>query len=257
MASLLRAAALAAALPLLLSACATRIEMPSETAGLRLRVQSSVIAPGNGGELIGAEVLEPGDILLTSIATVNSFGIRLGTFSPVSHAVLYLGDGLIAEAVGTGVRARRLADVVYEEQMVVAFRVPGLESAHVVGPERGAAGQTDLDRPAGRLVGACKAGRNGGGVVRDQQIAGAEELGEVVAGEAADGAVGAVSVFGVDGEQSRIGARARGLRRRGLRRRGLCRGRLCRDRHGRFHPSHPERSEGAIPPVMPPSLRSG
>ncbi|WP_240531161.1 hypothetical protein [Variovorax boronicumulans] len=45
MASLLRAVALAAALPLLLSACATRIEMPSETSGLRLRVQSSVIAP--------------------------------------------------------------------------------------------------------------------------------------------------------------------------------------------------------------------
>jgi uncharacterized protein YycO len=60
---------------------------------------------------------------------VNSFGIRLGTFSPVSHAVLYLGDGQIAEAVGTGVRARPLAEVVDEEQMVVAFRVPGVDDA--------------------------------------------------------------------------------------------------------------------------------
>ena len=127
----LRAALLGAAALLLLSACASRVELPSKDTSLRLRVQSSVIAPGNGGELIAADALQPGDILLTSIATVNSFGIRLGTFSPVSHAVLYLGDGLIAEAVGSGVRARRLADVVDEEQMVVAFRVPGLQPADV------------------------------------------------------------------------------------------------------------------------------
>ena len=129
MRGLFRGAVLGAAALLLLSACATRVDLPSKDAGLRLRVQSSVIAPGNGGELIAADALEAGDILLTSIATVNSFGIRLGTFSPVSHAVLYLGDGLIAEAVGTGVRARPLADVVDEEQMVVAFRVPGLDAA--------------------------------------------------------------------------------------------------------------------------------
>jgi hypothetical protein len=123
-----RFAVLAAALAaLLLSACATRLDLPTRDSGLRLRVQSSVIAPGNGGELIAADALAPGDILLTSIATVNSFGIRLGTFSPVSHAVLYLGDGQIAEAVGTGVRARPLAEVVDEEQMVVAFRVPGVD----------------------------------------------------------------------------------------------------------------------------------
>lgn len=124
------AAALAAAgAALLLSACATRLDLPTKDNGLRLRVQSSVIAPGNGGELIAADALAPGDILLTSIATVNSFGIRLGTFSPVSHAVLYLGDGQIAEAVGTGVRARPLSEVVDEEQMVVAFRVPGVDDA--------------------------------------------------------------------------------------------------------------------------------
>jgi len=126
-----RAAAAIAAVgaALLLSACATQIDMPTKDTGLRLRVQSSVIAPGNGGELIAADALAPGDILLTSIATVNSFGIRLGTFSPVSHAVLYLGNGQIAEAVGTGVRARPLSEVVDEEQMVVAFRVPGVDDA--------------------------------------------------------------------------------------------------------------------------------
>ena len=116
---------------LLLSACASQIDLPTKEAGLRVRMQSSAIAPGNGGELIKADALQPGDILLTSVATVNSFGIRLGTFSPVSHAVLYLGDGVVAEAVGTGVRQRSIDALVDDEQMVVAFRLPGVTSAHV------------------------------------------------------------------------------------------------------------------------------
>ena len=116
---------------LLLSACASQIDLPTKEAGLRVRMQNSAIAPGNGGELIKADALQPGDILLTSVATVNSFGIRLGTFSPVSHAVLYLGDGVVAEAVGTGVRERGLDALVDDEQMVVAFRLPGVTGAHV------------------------------------------------------------------------------------------------------------------------------
>lgn len=116
---------------LLISACASQIDLPSKDAGLRVRVQSSAIAPGNGGELIKADALEPGDILLTSVATISSFGIRLGTFSPVSHAVLYLGDGVVAEAVGTGVRQRTIDALVDEEQMVVAFRLPGVTAVHV------------------------------------------------------------------------------------------------------------------------------
>jgi uncharacterized protein YycO len=117
---------------LILSACASRVDLPVKDARLGLRMQSSVIAPGNGGEMVEGSALQPGDILLTSVATLNSFGIRLGTFSPVSHAVLYLGDGRIAEAVGSGVRARNLSDVIDEEQMVVAFRVPGLDPMHAM-----------------------------------------------------------------------------------------------------------------------------
>ncbi|RYF68648.1 MAG: distant relative of cell wall-associated hydrolase, partial [Comamonadaceae bacterium] len=123
---IVRVAALGAAF--VLTACASRVELPLKDVRVGLRLQSSVIAPGNGGEMVGASALQPGDILLTSVATLNSFGIRLGTFSPVSHAVLYLGDGRVAEAVGSGVRARDLDDVVAEEQMVVAFRVPGLDA---------------------------------------------------------------------------------------------------------------------------------
>ncbi|MDQ7971773.1 MAG: YaeF family permuted papain-like enzyme [Rhodocyclaceae bacterium] len=124
------AAALWAVLVVGLAGCASRLQAPSAEAPLGVRFQNSGIAPGNGGELVSAAVLEPGDILLTSVATVNSFGIRLGTFSPVSHAVLYLGDGQVAEAVGSGVRARPLEAVVAEEQMVVAFRLPGVSPAH-------------------------------------------------------------------------------------------------------------------------------
>jgi uncharacterized protein YycO len=116
---------------LLISACASQIDLPSKDTGLRIRMQSSAIAPGNGGELIKTDALEPGDILLTSVATINSFGIRLGTFSPVSHAVLYLGDGIVAEAVGTGVRQRTVDALVEDEQMVVAFRLPDVTAAHV------------------------------------------------------------------------------------------------------------------------------
>ena len=132
MRSLLRtgALALAAGAALFLAGCVTQIGMPSKDAPLGLRVQSSAIGPGNGGELIKADVLEPGDILLTSVATIKSFAIRLGTFAPVSHAVLYLGNGRIAEAVGTGVRERSLDEVVNEEQMVVAFRLPGVDAEH-------------------------------------------------------------------------------------------------------------------------------
>lgn len=114
-----------------LTGCATRFEAATDDTPMRLNVQSSAIAPGNGGQLILPADLQPGDILLTSVATLKSFGIRLGTLAPVSHAVLYLGDGQIVEAVGEGVRAGTIDDVVAEEQLVVAFRVPGVNTAHV------------------------------------------------------------------------------------------------------------------------------
>ena len=56
---------------LFLYACASQIDLPLKDAGLRVRMQSLAIAP-------------------------------------VSHAVLYLGDGVVAEAVGTGVRPRSI-----------------------------------------------------------------------------------------------------------------------------------------------------
>ncbi len=114
--------ALLAVFAFVLAGCASRFEPPSAEAGPRLQLQSSALAPGNGGELIPASALEPGDILLSSVGTLQSLGIRLATFAPVSHALVYLGDGTIAEAVGEGVQIRSVRAVLESEQMVVAFR---------------------------------------------------------------------------------------------------------------------------------------
>ena len=122
--------AVAAIAASVLAACASRYEPPAESGGLpQLRLQSSVIAPGRGGELIAASALEPADILLSSGATLQSFGIQLATLAPVSHALVYLGDGVVAEAVGAGVRTRRIEAVLAEEAMVVAFRAPAVTPA--------------------------------------------------------------------------------------------------------------------------------
>ena len=115
-----------------LGGCATRFEPPSSETGPRLRVQDSALAPGRGGELIAASALEPGDILLSSVATLQSVGIQLATFAPVSHALVYLGDGVVAEAVGEGVRLRTVDAVLDSERMVVAFRDPRLTAAQAV-----------------------------------------------------------------------------------------------------------------------------
>ena len=110
-----------------LMACASRYEPPAGRGGLpQLRLQNSVIAPGQGGELIAISALEPADILLSSAATLQSFGIQLATLAPVSHALVYLGEGSVAEAVGEGVRVRRIEAVLAEEAMVVAFRAPDI-----------------------------------------------------------------------------------------------------------------------------------
>ena len=91
-----------------------------------MRLQSSALAPGNGGELVAPSALAAGDILLSSVGTLQSLGIQLATFAPVSHALLYLGEGRVAEAVGEGVGVRSIEQVLDSETMVVAFRDPQL-----------------------------------------------------------------------------------------------------------------------------------
>lgn len=136
------AAALAVAIAL--SACATRFEPAADGAGPRLRMQSSTLAPGRGGELIDASSLAIGDILLSAAPTLQSAAIQLATLAPVSHALLYLGDGRVVEAVGDGVRVRTLDAVVAEESMVVAFRDPRLTPTQAVAARDWAIGNVGL-----------------------------------------------------------------------------------------------------------------
>jgi len=121
-----RWAGLLGALACALVGCASQVEAPTPDAPPRLRLQSSALAPGNGGELVAASALAPGDILLSSVGTLQSLGIQLATFAPVSHALIYLGDARVAEAVGDGVQVRSIRAVLDSEQMVVAFRDPQL-----------------------------------------------------------------------------------------------------------------------------------
>ncbi|AOX99624.1 distant relative of cell wall-associated hydrolase [Jeongeupia sp. USM3] len=125
--------------------CATHVDPQRIAApGPAVTFQSNALRPANGEALIGADALQPGDILLSTGNSLTSAGIRLMTTAPVSHAALYLGDGDVAEAVGSGVRLRRLETMVDDEAVVVAFRHPRFQ------PEQGVPMRDFADRSIGR-----------------------------------------------------------------------------------------------------------
>ena len=113
-----------------LSACAARWDAAPGDSAPRLQVQNRLLlTPVNGGRRIGPEALRTGDLLLSSANELTSVGIRLLSVTPVSHAALYVGEGQVVEAVGSGVRVRSAADFVAEEATIVAFRHPALNDA--------------------------------------------------------------------------------------------------------------------------------
>ncbi len=116
---------------LLLGACATRVDMHPVHGTPQLKVQNRLLlTPVNGGQAITGDALRPGDIILSSTNSLNSLGIRALTVAPVSHAALYVGDGQVAEAVGSGIRTRNLHAFMNDESVVVAFRHPGVTHEH-------------------------------------------------------------------------------------------------------------------------------
>lgn len=109
--------------------CATQVDTQRIAApGPAVTFQSNALRPANGEAMIAATALMPGDILLSTGSGLTSAGIRLMTTAPVSHAALYLGDGDVAEAVGSGVRVRKIDTMVADEAVVVAFRHPDFQS---------------------------------------------------------------------------------------------------------------------------------
>jgi GH24 family phage-related lysozyme (muramidase)/uncharacterized protein YycO len=105
--------------------------------------------PGSGGRSIGADALQNGDIIVTTRNGPISSVIRNVTGAPVSHAILYIGNGQVVEAIGNGVTLRSLEQALAGCTVAVAFRDPALtpEAALKV---RDYAGRM-LDRPFNTL----------------------------------------------------------------------------------------------------------
>src|SRR5687768_2885190 len=97
------------ALAACLASCATSVHTEPDSGTAKLAFQDHALNPRNGGVLITALDLRPGDILLSSNHGISSVGVRLMTLSPVSHASLYVEGDEVAEAVGQGIQRRSLA----------------------------------------------------------------------------------------------------------------------------------------------------
>ena len=119
---------------LLLSACATEWHVrqrENSKAALRLQSVRNSTLPENGLVFIQPSDLRAGDILFSSEGSIRSLGIRVFSNAAVSHSFIYLGDGQIAEAVGSGTRIHPLADALQETNLTVAFRRPDLTAENI------------------------------------------------------------------------------------------------------------------------------
>ena len=119
---------------LLLCACATEWHIRRSDNGktaLRLQSVRNSTLPENGLTFIRPSDLRAGDILFSSEGSIRSLGIRVFSNAAVSHSFIYLGDGNIAEAVGSGTRIRPLADTLQETNLTVAFRRPDLTPENI------------------------------------------------------------------------------------------------------------------------------
>lgn len=104
-------------------------QRPTSQAMHLSRAQGIPLDPGEGGMSIGVDALQAGDIIVSTARHVVSYAIRVGTLSAVSHAMLYVGDGKIIDAVGNGVREIPLADAIGDALIAVAYRDPRVDSS--------------------------------------------------------------------------------------------------------------------------------
>ena len=85
--------------------------------------------PGEGGMSIGVDALQAGDIIVSTARHIVSYAIRLGTLSAISHAMLYVGDGKVIEAVGEGVREVPIEQAIEGALVAVAYRDPRVSTS--------------------------------------------------------------------------------------------------------------------------------
>jgi hypothetical protein len=107
------------------------------------------LSPTVGGMSLDHNALEIADIIVSTTMEAPSIAIRrIG--SPVSHVMLYVGGGMVVEAVGEGVVHRPLTEALAHSYVGVAFRHPnitgeqGLMVRDFVGQRIGAAYDYDL-----------------------------------------------------------------------------------------------------------------
>ena len=113
-------------LVLLLTGCSTT---PKPDHTFPPQIQSASTRPAI---TISASDLLPGDLLLSSATSPQSWGIRLFTLTGVSHAAIYLGDWQVAEAVGSGVKIIPLNHAIEESNNLLVLRVPGMRSEQML-----------------------------------------------------------------------------------------------------------------------------
>jgi len=114
-------------LGLLLSGCS--MDVAKTHPAHQLKFQSIRTSGINQVKIVSTHSLFPGDILLSSSTSLTSLGIRLFSFSGVSHASLYVGDNQIAEAVGKGVKIITLEEAIAESNNLLVLRKQDLSPA--------------------------------------------------------------------------------------------------------------------------------
>jgi uncharacterized protein YycO len=77
---------------------------------------------GKGRRYVIGSVLEAADIIVSTSTEPISKAIRDVTVSPVSHAALYLGQGVVVGAIDKGARARVLAQALKDSVRAIAYR---------------------------------------------------------------------------------------------------------------------------------------
>ncbi len=84
------------------------------------------LTPETGGMSIGEQALEVGDIIVSTTSENISRIIRHVTSSKVSHSSLYVGDGMVVEAVANGITLTTLEHALSDDSYAVALRCPEL-----------------------------------------------------------------------------------------------------------------------------------
>ncbi|MDQ3287065.1 MAG: trypsin-like peptidase domain-containing protein [Pseudomonadota bacterium] len=106
-----------------------RILYGSTSQSLSSRALAIPLDPGVGGQSIGLDALSPGDLIVSTARHPVSYAIRAGTLSAISHAMIYVGDGNVIEAVGDGVREALLDTAIGDAILAVAYRDPRVDAA--------------------------------------------------------------------------------------------------------------------------------